>query len=157
TAEDAFDVVVPSIPGYGFSDIPPVPGTANAGVADLWVQLMEALGHPRFGAQGGDWGAGISTRGARNHPRRLVGLPLNHIPRPLRPWVDDEASLTREERAFLGEKQRWSEEEGAYGHIQATRPGTLGIGLTDSPAALAAWILEKVRSWSDCDGDLESR
>ena len=156
-AEDAFDVVVPSIPGYGFSDIPTVPGTGNAVVADLWVQLMEALGYPRFGAQGGDWGAGISTWAARQHPDRVVGLHLNYIPGSFRPWVDDEASLTREERAFLGEKQRWSDEEGAYGHIQATRPGTLGIGLTDSPAALAAWILEKLRSWSDCDGDLESR
>jgi pimeloyl-ACP methyl ester carboxylesterase len=155
--EDAFDVVVPSIPGYGFSDVPSAPGTSNALVAELWVELMEKLGYTRFGAQGGDWGAGISTWLARRRPELLAGLHLNYIPRSFRPWVADESTLTREECAFLADQQRWSEEEGAYGHVQATRPGTLGIALTDSPAGLAAWILEKVRAWSDCDGDVESR
>ena len=157
SAQDSFDVVVPSIPGYGFSDRPTSPGMSNSAVADLWIGLMERLGYPRFAAQGGDWGAGISTWVARRAPERLVGLHLNYIPGSFRPWVEDEAALSSEERGFLADKGRWSEEEGAYGHVQSTRPGTLGVGLTDSPAGLAAWILEKVRAWSDCDGDVESR
>ena len=157
SAQDAFDVVVPHIPGYGFSERPAAPGTSNSAVADLWVELMERLGYERFAAQGGDWGAGISTWIARKAPERLLGLHLNYIPGSFRPWIENEAALTDEERGFLADKAQWLEEEGAYGHIQATRPGTLGIGLTDSPAGLAAWILEKVRTWSDCDGDVESR
>ncbi len=157
SALDSFDVVVPSIPGYGFSDRPTSPGMSNSAVADLWVGLMEQLGYSRFAAQGGDWGAGISTWIARKAPERLVGLHLNYIPGSYRPWVENEAALSAEERGFLADNARWFEEEGAYGHLQATRPGTLGIALTDSPAGLAAWILEKVRAWADCDGDLESR
>src|SRR5262249_57157979 len=90
-------------------------------------------------------------------PDRLMGLHLNYIPGSFLPWVESESSVSSEERAFLADKAQWVEEEGAYGHVQATRPGTLGIALTDSPAGLAAWILEKIRTWSDCDGDLESR
>ncbi|HTS81960.1 MAG TPA: epoxide hydrolase [Myxococcaceae bacterium] len=155
--EDSFDVVVPSIPGYGFSDRPTSPGMSNAAVAELWIGMMEALGYPRFAAQGGDWGAGISTWIARKAPERLIGLHLNYIPGSFRPWVEDEGALSSEERGFLAEKALWGDEEGAYGHVQATRPGTLGVALTDSPAGLAAWILEKVRAWADCDGDPESR
>jgi len=155
-SEDAFDVVVPSLPGYGFSERPTAPGTSNAATAELWVELMARLGYARFGLQGGDWGAGISTWLARRRPELVTGLHLNYVPGSYRPWVEDESSLTREEQAFLSDKRDWSEEEGAYGHLQATRPATLGIGLTDSPAGLAAWILEKMRAWSDCDGDVES-
>ncbi len=126
--QDAFDVVVPSIPGYGFSDRPTSPGMSNSAVADLWVVLMERLGYPRFAAQGGDWGAGISTWVARKARERLVGLHLNYIPGSFRPWVEDEAGLSAEERGFLADKAHWSEEEGAYGHLQSTRPGTLGVG-----------------------------
>jgi len=157
SAQDSFDVVVPSIPGYGFSDRPTSPGMSNSAVADLWIGLMEQLGYSRFAAQGGDWGAGISTWMARKAPERLVGLHLNYIPGSFRPWLESEAVLNAEERAFLADNARWWDEEGAYGHLQATRPGTLGIALTDSPAGLAAWILEKVRAWADCDGNLESR
>ena len=157
SAQDAFDVVVPSIPGYGFSDRPRAPGMSNSAVADVWIELMGRLGYSRFAAQGGDWGAGISTWVARKAPERLVGLHLNYIPGSFRPWVESEASLSNEERGFLADRAQWLEEEGAYSHVQATRPGTLGIALTDSPAGLAAWILEKVWAWSDCDGDVESR
>ncbi|HVP62352.1 MAG TPA: epoxide hydrolase [Myxococcaceae bacterium] len=155
--QDAFDVVVPSIPGYGFSDRPTSPGMSSSAVADLWIGLMERLGYPRFAAQGGDWGAAISTWAARNAPDRVLALHLNYIPGSFRPWVEGEAMLSTEERAFLGDKAAWLDEEGAYGHLQATRPGTLGFALTDSPVGLAAWILEKVRTWSDCDGDVEGR
>lgn len=157
SAQEAFDVVVPSIPGYGFSDRPTAPGMSSSAVADLWLALMERLGYPRFGAQGGDWGAGISTWMARTAPERLLGMHLNYIPGSFRPWVESETGLSNEERGFLADQAQWSEEEGAYRHVQSTRPGTLGIALTDSPAGLAAWILEKVRAWSDCDGDVESR
>ena len=157
SAHDAFDVVVPSIPGYGFSERPTAPGTSNSAVADLWIELMERLGYRRFVAQGGDWGAGISTWIARKAPERLLGLHLNYIPGSFRPWVESQTSLNAEERAFLADAARWFEEEGAYGHVQATRPGTLGIGLSDSPAGLAAWVLEKIRAWADCDEDVESR
>ncbi|HZX43745.1 MAG TPA: epoxide hydrolase, partial [Myxococcaceae bacterium] len=157
SAQDAFDVVVPSIPGYGFSERPRSPGMSNSAVADLWIEMMERLGYPRFAAQGGDWGAGISTWMARKAPERMVGLHLNYVPGSFRPWVEDEGTLSNEERAFLADARHWYEEEGAYGHMQATRPGTLGIALTDSPVGLAAWILEKVRAWADCDGDVESR
>jgi pimeloyl-ACP methyl ester carboxylesterase len=154
--EDAFDVVVPSLPGYGFSERPTAPGTSNAVTAELWVELMARLGYARFGLQGGDWGAGVSTWLARRRPESVAGLHLNYVPGSYRPWVEDPSTLTREEQAFLASKQDWSQEEGAYGHLQATRPGTLGIGLTDSPAGLAAWILEKIRAWSDCEGEVES-
>ena len=157
STQDAFDVVVPSIPGYGFSEQPTAPGTSNSAVADLWIELMERLGYQRFAAQGGDWGAGISTWIARRAPERLLGLHLNYIPGSFRPWVESQTSLSAEERAFIADAARWFEEEGAYGHLQATRPGTLGIGLSDSPAGLAAWILEKIRAWADCDEDVESR
>jgi len=155
---DAFEVIVPSIPGYGFSDRPRQPGMSNAQVAELWIALLEHLGHRRFGLQGGDWGAGISTWVARREPSRVVGLHLNYIPGSYRPGLaPTSAPLSLAEEGFLESKRRWGEEEGAYGHLQATRPQTLGIALNDSPAGLAAWIVEKLRGWSDCAGDVERR
>ena len=135
-AEDAFDVVVPSIPGYGFSDIPTTPGTSNAVVAELWVQLMESLGYGRFGAQGGDWGAGISTWAARKHPERMVGLHLNYIPGSFRPWVDDEASLTRRNGPS------WPTSSGGRKRRAPTgtcRPPARGRWASDSPILPPAW------------------
>ncbi|GAA0413113.1 epoxide hydrolase [Microbispora corallina] len=152
-AADAFDVVVPSLPGYGFSDRPAGPGLLNTEVADLWCRLMtEGLGYDRFGACGTDIGAGVTSRLGLRHPGRVVGVHLSaaSFPVPPEPW-------SAAEREFFAAQARWDDEEGAYAHLQATRPQTLGYGLTDSPAALAAWIVEKFRAWSDCDGDVESR
>jgi pimeloyl-ACP methyl ester carboxylesterase len=156
--DDAFDVVVPSIPGYGFSDRPSKAGMSGSRVADLWASLMEGLGYARFGAQGGDWGATIATWLAVKEASSLVGIHLNYIPGSYRPHTGPGSRETSEaERRFLDERARWIDEEGAYGHIQATRPQTLAFGLNDSPAALAAWIVEKFREWGDCGGDVERR
>ncbi|MER9349854.1 epoxide hydrolase family protein [Mesorhizobium sp. M0239] len=154
--EDAFNVVVPSIPGYGFSSRPTRPGLNLFTVADLWAELMSRLGYKRYLAQGGDLGAGVSTCLAHAHPDSLAGVHLNFIPGSYSPPHDPgpDGDLSLEERAFLERKAEWADIHGAYAHIQATRPQTLAYGLTDSPVGLAAWMIEKFRDWSDCDGDL---
>jgi pimeloyl-ACP methyl ester carboxylesterase len=119
---------------------------------------MAALGYERFGVQGGDWGAGVSTRLAMAHPERVIGVHLNYIPGSYRPHVGSgDRPLSEVEEAFLRKRDRWIEMDGGYGHIQGTRPLTLAYGLNDSPAGLAAWIVEKFREWSDGDGDVERR
>jgi pimeloyl-ACP methyl ester carboxylesterase len=157
-AEDAFDVVVPSVPGYGFSDLPAKRGFTTFSAAELFIKLMEELGYHKFGAQGGDWGSSISTRMALVHPEKLLGLHLNYIPGSYRPYIGPETpALSAIEEKFVKGSERWLEEEGGYDHIQATYPQTAAFGLNDSPAGLAAWILEKLRSWSDSKGDVETR
>jgi pimeloyl-ACP methyl ester carboxylesterase len=153
-ARDAFHVVAPSLPGYGFSDHPKQPGTNPARIAELWVDLMGQLGYRRFGAQGGDWGAAVSTALGGNHPEHLIGVHLNMpIGRP----PQDPAEYTEEDRRALAERERWQQQESAYARLQGTKPQTIGTALNDSPAGLAAWIVEKFRTWSDCGGDVESR
>jgi pimeloyl-ACP methyl ester carboxylesterase len=154
-AGDAFDVVVPSLPGYGFS-APGPPGTSPRRIAELWTSLMDGLGYARFGLQGGDWGASVATRLALAHPDRVAGLHLNYVPGSYSPDVSGRA-LSDAETAFRREQAEWLDQEGGYGHIQATRPQTLACALSDSPAGLAAWIVEKFREWSDCGGDVERR
>lgn len=154
---DAFDVVVPSLPGFGLSDRPASRGMNAFRVAELWAGLMTELGYERFAAQGGDLGAGVSTILGLRHAHRIIGVHLNFIPGSYRPYLDERPGLTPVEEAFLATAARWSEERGAYAHIQRTRPQTAAFGLSDSPAGLAAWILEKFRDWSDCDGDLYRR
>lgn len=157
-AEDAFNVVVPSIPGYGFSDPPKTRGFSTFSTADLFVKLMQELGYQKFGAQGGDWGASISTRMAFVQPDKVTGLHLNYIPGSYHPYTGPETrALSATEQQFLKDAERWLEEEGGYDHVQATYPQTAAYGLNDSPAGLLAWILEKLRSWSDCNGNVESR
>lgn len=152
---DAFTVVAPSLPGYGLSFRP---GQARFGVeeiADCFAALMaDVLGHRRFAAQGGDWGAFVTSRLGFAHPDKLAGIHVN-----LLAVRRDPAALqdpTPEERRFLDELRHWLKEETGYQWIQGTRPQTLAFGLTDSPAGLAAWIVEKFRAWSDCGGDVES-
>jgi pimeloyl-ACP methyl ester carboxylesterase len=148
----AFDVVVPSLPGYGFSSRPRRTGADCAAIADLWAQLMWSLGYPRFGAQGGDWGAGVTFRLGQRHAERLLGMHFNTLPGSLsRSGIE----FTEAEKAALAVGAKWNEDENAYGHMHRTKPQTLAYGLTDSPVGLAAWILEKFRSWSDCDGEIE--
>jgi pimeloyl-ACP methyl ester carboxylesterase len=150
--EDAFTVVVPSIPGHGFSSRPVTPGMNYAVVADLWAKLMDRLGHGSFGAQGGDWGSWISAALALQHPERLTGLHLNYLSTRFRPGVSpSDPPLSAAEQDYLDRVARWAEAEGAYIAIQATKPQTLSYGLSDSPVGLAAWLLEKFRSWSDCE------
>lgn len=152
--DDAFDVIVPSIPGYGFSDRPNAPGMSSRRVAGMWADLMSALGYERYGAHGGDWGAAITTWLAVDHPSPLTGIHLNYIPGSYRPHLGPGARETSAaERQFLEGRDRWLEDDGAYGHVQGTRPQTLAYALNDSPAGLAAWILEKLQEWSDCGGD----
>ncbi len=154
---DAFDVVAPSMPGYGFSDHAKTPGMDAERIAAVWVELMAGLGYRRFGAQGGDWGAMVSTYLGANHGAVVAGIHLNMVvafpPDPANP-VD---GLSQEEVVDLMPMQAWMQEETGYQRIQGTKPQTVGYGLNDSPAGLAAWIVEKFRTWSDCDGDVERR
>ena len=153
---DAFHVVVPSLPGYGFSPAPPAPGVGSRRIAELWRGLMAALGYARFGVQGGDIGAGVSAWTARRFPAVVIGAHLNYIPGSYRPPLGAELpALTAEEHAYLDRAAHWTAEEGAYAHLHATKPQTLAYALTDSPVGLAAWLVEKFRAWSDCDGDVE--
>ncbi|MDK2916073.1 MAG: hypothetical protein PWR25_630 [Euryarchaeota archaeon] len=155
-AADSFDVVVPSIPGYGFSGRPRERGMTSARVADLWARLMtDVLGYERFAAGGGDIGSGISQLLALRHPGRVVGL---HLTDPGFFSLDTNIpGLSENEREYLDTiRQLWMQ-EGAYSMVQSTKPQTLAYGLNDSPAGLAAWIVEKFRSWSDCGGDIERR
>lgn len=153
---DAFHVVVPSLPGYGFSSAPRQPGTSSRIIAGSWRELMARLGYDRFAAQGGDIGAGVSMWLARDHPESMFGIHLNYIPGSFRPWTGPGSPpISAEEQAFLDRGVAFSAEEGAYASLQATKPQTLAFALSDSPVGLAAWVAEKFRSWSDCDGDLE--
>jgi pimeloyl-ACP methyl ester carboxylesterase len=154
---DAFDVVVPSLPGYGFSSRPAHPGTTPQAIANTWVALMTALGYDRFGAQGGDWGAAVSTHLGMDHAERLIGVHLNFLMRGYLPSRQDlGATIEPDEEAYFRHVDRWYADEGGYSHLQGTKPQTLGYALTDSPAGLAAYILEKFRTWSDCDGAVET-
>jgi pimeloyl-ACP methyl ester carboxylesterase len=151
---DSFDVVVPSVPGFGFSDRPGR-GMTRSRVAALWAQLMAGLGYARFAAHGNDIGAVISGWLAADFPDRVIalhtmmpGFPSPVIGHDVRPPGDAE-------RAHSEIQARWEREEGGYNHIQETRPQTLAYGLHDSPVGLAAWILEKWRAWTDPASDLE--
>jgi pimeloyl-ACP methyl ester carboxylesterase len=153
---DAFHVVVPSLPGYGFSDRPRTGGTDLRAIARLWLELMPALGYERFGAQGGDWGAGVSTQLAITGPERIVGVHLNYLMRGYVPGPKDANDYTPQELAYFEDGDRFARDEGGYAHVHGTKPQSLAYGLNDSPAGLAGWILEKFRTWSDCGGDVES-
>ncbi|MBI0295683.1 alpha/beta fold hydrolase [Streptomyces sp. PRKS01-29] len=150
SAADAFHVVCPSLPGFGFSGKPSRTGWGAERTADAWDRLMSRLGYPRYGAQGGDWGARITMSLGRRHPGNIIGIHLNMVPFSEPESTDD---LTDSERAALDRLAEHRAQGTAYAAVQATRPQSIGYGLTDSPAALAAWITEKFEAWSDCDGD----
>lgn len=143
----SFDLIVPSLPGFGLSDAAVSAGMSNERIATLLAELMTLLGYERFAVHGGDVGAGVATWLARRFPARVQGIHLNYIPGSYAPFVGKTPS--DEEAAFLKQRQNWAEEHGAYGHVQRTRPLTLGYALSDSPAGLAAWIVEKFREWAD--------
>ncbi|WEO76444.1 epoxide hydrolase [Cryobacterium sp. SO2] len=151
-AADAFTVIVPALPGFPFS--PQRPSHAEQ-THELWHQLMtDELGFTRYAAHGGDLGAGITSRLAQAHPDAVVGIHLLAVAAPVQV---DPATLTGDEQVYLAAVQTWVAEEGGYQHQQQTRPLTLAPALADSPAGLLAWIVEKYRAWSDCDGDLSTR
>ncbi len=152
---DAFHVVVPSLPGYGLSPTPSRSDVSSREIAILWRGLMAGLGYERFAAQGGDHGAGVSIWLARLFPENSCGIHLNFMPGSYQPAVEATTPITADEQAFLDRRMAWSTLEGAYAALHATKPQTLAFSLTDSPVGLAAWIAEKFRSWTDCDGDLE--
>ncbi|WP_205687511.1 epoxide hydrolase family protein [Cellulomonas endophytica] len=145
---DAFDVVVPDMPGFGWSQRPPVPLDSVA-VAGLWARLMTALGYERFGAAGGDIGSHVSRYLALDHPDRVVAVHRTDagVPVPV-----DPAALTPAERDWVAQAAAWGAAEGAYAAVHRTKPQSLAVGLTDSPAGLAAWLVEKLHAWSDPHG-----
>jgi microsomal epoxide hydrolase len=147
---DAFHVIAPSLPGYAFSGPTRAPGWDVPRIARAFVELVSRLGYARYGAQGGDWGAQVTTRIAALDPERCRGLHLN-MPIGVRP--DDPCPLSESDQADLAAMARFQAEESGYALLQGTRPHTLGVALNDSPAGLLAWIVEKFRAWSDCDGD----
>jgi pimeloyl-ACP methyl ester carboxylesterase len=155
---DSFDVVVPSVPGYGFSDRPRERGVGSAQTADLFVKLMkDVLGYGHFAAHGGDIGSGVTEAIAGISPESLVGIHLTDVPYWHIMFGVSPDELAEVEREYLQRGQDWGMREGAYAYLQSTKPQTPAHALNDSPAGLAAWIVEKFRSWSDCDGDIEKR
>ncbi len=146
---EGFDLVLPSLPGYGFSARPDTLTTRDT--AKLWHALMRGLGYERYGAGGTDWGAQVTTYMALDDPTPLLGIHLSNL--DTAPAAEPE---TEAERAYVAATRRWDATERGYSTQQSTRPQTLAYGLTDSPAALAAWILEKWRAWADTGGDLEA-
>lgn len=156
-ASDSFTVIAPSLPGYGFSGHAKARAMNIQAIADIFFKLMtETLGFPHFAVQGGDWGSVITARIGEAYPSYLYGIHLNMI--PVGPTEGRNApELTPEEKVFLGEMEKFRTAETGYQWIQGTKPQTLAYGLNDSPAGLAAWIVEKFRTWSDCHGNLESR
>jgi pimeloyl-ACP methyl ester carboxylesterase len=150
---DAFDVVVPSLPGYGFSGPTKVRGVTVARIAEVFASLMQDLGYQRFAAQGGDWGLHITRTLGRAWASKIVGIHLNI--QPSRAVLSQEAT-NEAERRWLERRAQWLWEESGYSHIHETRPQTLAYGLNDSPVGLAGWIVEKFRAWSDCHGEVES-
>ena len=155
---DAFHLVIPSIPGYGFSGPTPETGWTTARVAKAWAELMRRLGYERYGAQGGDWGAFVSPELGRIDAAHVIGVHVNAATFgfiPFGPVPPDElATLTETEKARLARLDNYMGDMNGYFQIQATRPQTLAYGLTDSPVGLLAWIVEKFKEWTDSSRDL---
>ena len=154
-AGPSFDLVIPSLPGYAFSERPARTGVNYQVVARLWHGLMRTLGYERYGAGGGDFGAGVATWMALEAPERIIGL---YVSTPeLRPYLGPGSKpLTTAEADYVAALEAWDEREGAYRRIQASKPQTLAYGLSDSPVGLAAWVVEKWRTWSQSGGDPEA-
>ncbi len=151
-----FDVIIPSLPGYGWSSRPNRRGVTSQYTAGLWHRLMHRLGYERYGAGGGDFGAAVATFMALSDPTSLLGIHLSNL--ELAPYTGPGSRpLSDAERAYLRQYQHWTQVDGGYKAIQSTRPQTLAYALNDSPAGLAAWIVEKFRAWSDCEGSVERR
>jgi len=148
---DAFHVVCPSLPGFGFSDKPATPGWGVPRITEAWAQLMARLGYPRFAVHGGDWGSYVGATLGLTVPDQLVGL---HLTMPVAARPDEQLELSERDRARLASAQATWRDDSGYAAIQSTRPQTLGYGLTDSPAGQLAWVVEKFWKWADHAGDL---
>jgi pimeloyl-ACP methyl ester carboxylesterase len=161
-SEDAFDVVIPSMPGYGFSEQPTEPGWNADRIGLAWDVLMKRLGYERYVSQGGDWGSVVSDKMARQNLKGLLGIHVN-MPATVPPDVAKAmsagepapAGLTKEEKAAYDTLSTFFTKNGAYGTMMTTRPQTVGYGLTDSPAGLAAWMYDKFNQWTYSGGDAE--
>ena len=154
---DSFDVIVPSLPGFGFSQPLPI-GAALDEICATWHELLtNVLGYRSYGAHGGDIGASVTARLAALYPESLTAIHLTSVSGSaiLRYLGDGARPVSGAEREFLDAQARWYDEEGGYAHLQRTRPQTLAFALSDSPVGLCAWIVEKLRAWSDCGGDVE--
>jgi pimeloyl-ACP methyl ester carboxylesterase len=150
-AQDAFHVVCPSLPGYGFSDKPSASGWSVERIARAWTELMPRLGYEHYGAQGGDWGSAVTTSIGQQDPDHVVGI---HVNMPIAtPTFED---LSEKENEALASLANYQNVESGYSKQQSTRPQTLGYGLVDSPAGQCAWILEKFWAWTACDGHPEN-
>lgn len=157
--KDSFDVIVPSLPGFGFSKASKDSSMNNYGISELWAKLMtEKLGYSKFAAAGGDVGSGVTRYLALNHPELLIGIHLTDVG-IIKTLMNsqDNTELSEEELNYKKVASEWISNEGAYMSIQSTKPHTLAYGLSDSPVGLAAWIIEKFRGWSDCKGDLSQK
>ncbi|MBU2973251.1 epoxide hydrolase family protein [Zobellia sp. B3R18] len=151
----SFDLVIPSVIGFGFSSKCVEKGCDNAYVADLWHKLMLELGYNKYGAQGGDIGSGISTRLGMKYPEHIIGIHLNYVSDSFTPYLK-EKEISEDVIKYNQGLKEWSAKEAGYAYIQSTKPITLAYGLNDSPIGLCAWIVEKFNSWSDNEGNLEN-
>ncbi len=152
-AADAFHVVAPSLPGFGFSGKPTATGCGVDRIAELWIELMARLGYRRYGAQGGDWGSAVTTSIGGLDPDHCAGI---HVTLAMGSGGKVEGEPTPEEARALAGAKYYADWDSGYSKEQATRPQTVGYGLTDSPSGQAAWILEKFWAWTDCDGHPEN-
>lgn len=153
SAQDAFHLIIPSLPGYGFSGKPTTTGWGVERIAQAWAELMRRLGYRHYVAQGGDWGSIVTMQLGLQPAEGLKGIHLNML--PINPPAETDASDPDEAEA-LAATAKFANSESAYARVQGTRPQTLGYALADSPAGQAAWIYEKFQNWSDCDGDPEN-
>ncbi|HZU56427.1 MAG TPA: epoxide hydrolase [Actinocrinis sp.] len=149
---DAFHLVLPSLPGYGYSDKPSTPGWNVERIAEAWAKLMADLGYGRYGAHGTDWGSFVTAALGTADPAHLVGI---QIAMPFASAPSEPVELSQRDLDGLAALKEFQKHEGGYSAIQATRPQTIGYALTDSPAGQLAWALEKYWAWSDHDGDLD--
>jgi len=154
-ASDSFDVIVPSVPGYGFSERPLQAGMTRWRVAELWAKLMDGLGYRRFGLHANDIGAVISGWLAFDHPEKVIGFHTMMPTFPPPSFDESQTPMTEAEKSFQAFVDAWDQDEGGYQAIQTTRPQTLAYGLNDSPVALMAWIVEKWRAWTNPNGNIE--
>jgi len=149
-AADAFHVVCPSLPGYGWSSKPTAPGWGLERICSAWGTLMARLGYEHYGAQGGDWGSMVTSLLGARHPEHVVGVHLNMVAAGP---PEGQTDFTEEEQTSLGSMVRYQESLSGYSKQQSTQPQTLGYGLADSPVGQCNWILDRFQAWGDCGDD----